>query len=365
MKKRFKIIAENSNALLIFITIITLILIINTSLRSNRRTNMVLIDAVNLYMNMDTDFNIEEFHRTINSFSGSYSGSEGDKAEKLLNDMAADLPASDMRRMLREFLIQYQLMLEERIEIFNTLFFFLAAGITIQFILMIISVRRQEITSIRLEDSEEFLTLLNKEREMERLRISSYLHDSILQEIGSLLLKKEMKECENAAEHLRNISESLRNLTYSISPLHLSAAGLSDTLADFARRFETETGIKSTCIINSFNEELIDKDAQLVIFRIAQEALNNIRKHANAENMTLKIVTSHPYLIIRIKDDGIGMKYSSFISRSNRKNHLGMRLMYEQAKSIGASLSGNSAPGGGTEIIIKYPLNTGRTNEKD
>ena len=362
MNKKIKIISENSNALLIFITIISLILIINTSVKSNRRSNVLLIEAVNLYMNMDDEknFRMEHFHQAIENFSGSYSGPEGKKTEELLEELDTELTFSELKNKLSEFITQYQIMLEDRIDIFNTLFFFLTAGIIIQFIFMLASARKHEITSSLLEDSEEVLALLNREREKERLRISSYLHDSILQEIGSLLLSNEMQSCETTARAMQDISENLRNLTYSISPLHLSTTGLSDTLSEHVKEFEAETGINAVCIINSFNDRQINKDAQLVIFRIVQEALNNVKKHALAGNVTVKIVTSHPYLIIRIKDDGIGMKHLKFINQSNRSAHLGMRLMYEQAKSIGASISGTSAEGEGTEITLKYPLQKGK-----
>ncbi|MDC7226869.1 MAG: hypothetical protein PQJ61_08885 [Spirochaetales bacterium] len=226
---------------------------------------------------------------------------------------------------------------------------------------MIASIHKYVLTQSRLKNSEEIVQLLNSEREKERLNISSYLHDTILQEIGSILLTEEMRENEKLSAELRHISDNLRNLTYSIAPLHLNKAGLVEGITELAADFETENGISTTLTVNALNEELISDEVRLVYYRITQEALNNIRKHSEATAVSVKLVASHPYLILRIRDNGKGFDNTELRNESRRSEHLGMRLMHEQARNIGAVLIGESAPGAGTEISIKYHFqNDGR-----
>lgn len=363
MKKIFKIIIENSNALLIFITIIALVMIIHTSLESNGKASTNLVKAVILYTELINDNapKDEQYRELIESFDGSYFGSEGREVTALLAGLETRLPGEESAEDILNLIALYQKMIENRTEFFNTLFYFLIIGIGIQFAFMIVSIRKYTVTHSRLETSEEVIQLLNTAREKERLRISSFLHDSILQEIGSLLLHKEMQKCTETSTELRRISDSLRDLTYSIAPLHLNSAGLADTIAELSRDFESETGIKTSFSVTAFKESQIDADVRLVFFRIAQEALNNIKKHSKAENAVIRLASSHPYLILRIKDDGSGFAEIKQISTSNQSEHLGMRLMKEQAKSIGATVSGESIPGTGTEISLKYRI-TGRSS---
>ena len=274
----------------------------------------------------------------------------------MIEQLRTEIDTAETGRVLLRLISEYQQIIENRIDFFNTLFYFLAIGIAIQFAFMIFSFRRYIITSSRLENSEEVLKLLNTEREKERLHISSNLHDSILQDISSLLISENMANCPEAAGKLRGISDRLRNLTYRIAPVHLHTAGLTATIAELTEDLETETGASADFKSSGYEDELISDEVRLVFFRTAQEALNNIRKHAEAQNVTVNLVASHPFLILRIKDDGRGIENMSISGSGRQSEHLGMRLMNEQAKMIGAELSGESTPGAGTGISLKYRI---------
>ena len=366
MKRLFKIIIDNSNAMLIFITIISLVLIIHTSLESNRKASANLVCAVELYTELiDGTTGSGEIPETIKNFSGAYFGEEGGAITAILEELKTAEPKAQLKSRLLRLISLYQDLIEDRQDIFNTLFYFLTIGIAIQFVFMIISTRRYRLASGLLDSSKEIVKLLSAEREKERLRISSHLHDSVLQDIGSLLLLPDMQKTPEAARRLRGISDNLREMTYRIAPLHLNTAGLAETISEMTEEFEAETGIKTVFRASGYSDELISNEVRLVLYRTAQESLTNIKKHAEAKNAAVNLVVSHPYLILRIKDDGKGLADINFQSASGRGSNLGMRLMHEQARNIGAVLRGESSTASGTVISLKYKINQEPVNEKD
>ena len=359
MKKTFKILLDNSNSILIFITIISLFYMINVSLQANRKASINMINAVNLYTEyiQSDSFNLST-KDTLDSFSGFYFGESGKEVTALLEELKTGKDSKNLDSKLLQLIKLYENIIAERLEFFNTLFYFLIIGTVIQFIFIIVSARRYIASQTQLKNSEEVLKLLNSEREKERLRISSMLHDSVLQDIGSLLLTDEMIKSQKSADELRQISADLREMTYQIAPLQIKTSGFQDAAEDLIRNFRNKNSCKVTVSFSGYKEEMLDNDAKLVFYRILQEALTNIQKHSLAENIELSIVASYPFLIMRIKDDGIGIIKSERIEDSTERKHIGMLLMNEQAKSIGAVLAGESEPDKGTKITLKYRLKT-------
>ena len=257
--------------------------------------------------------------------------------------------------------MSYQHLIRDRIRSFDTFIYFLSAGVIIQFVFLIIASRKARLTGEELKYSEDVLFLLNKEREKERLHIGSYLHDTVLQEIGSLILSSEMNGMENTSEKLRQISNDLREMTYRLSPLQLNSAGLIGAVNDLIQVFKNSNSNTSiTFSRNGFNEDMLDAEERLVFFRIIQESLTNISKHADAELVRITLVSSHPFLIMRIRDNGRGI---SPAAEGNKSGHFGLRLMNHQAKSIGAVLTVKSIPRHGTTIILKHKIGEPSNNE--
>jgi len=361
VKKIFKIISENSNSLLIFLTIIALVLIINTSIESNRKASVNLVAAVELFTKLSDNTTLDhaEYDTLLSNFQGSYFGAEGREVMELLECLGTKAVNAATKDKVLVLIRQYQEIIEKRFEFFNTLFYFLILGIAIQFIFLFVSIRKVALSDVQLKESKQVLSLLNTERENERLRISSHLHDEILQDIGSLLLLPEFNENESAGSKIREISHRLRDFTYKIAPLHLITSGFRGALTDLVLDFEKKYGVKIDCIITGFSENMLSNDAGLVFYRIAQEALSNIQKHAEAQQIEIKLVASHPILILRIKDDGKGFEKLNVREKSDGRKPIGMLLMNEQAKSIGAELSTESVLKEGTEITLKYKMEKG------
>ena len=86
-----------------------------------------------------------------------------------------------------------------------------------------------------------------------------------------------------------------------------------------------------------------------------QEGLNNVRKHANAKNVKIIIIASHPYLILRLQDDGVGFKVKDQNSEMCLEKRMGLRSMKERVNFLHGSIKIKSHPGKGTKIFIKIP----------
>jgi signal transduction histidine kinase len=103
-------------------------------------------------------------------------------------------------------------------------------------------------------------------------------------------------------------------------------------------------------------DQLLDRDTQGVIFYIVEEAIGNARKHAQADNIDVRLFVEGGNFVAEIEDDGAGFDVDSVQVRYDERGSLGMLNMYERADLIGGKLDIVSAPGEGTRIRITVPL---------
>ncbi|MFZ0929531.1 MAG: sensor histidine kinase [Syntrophobacteraceae bacterium] len=206
-------------------------------------------------------------------------------------------------------------------------------------------------------------------QEEERKRIASELHDSIGQTFAAMKFWIEMAlrfrdegEHNAALNHLeqfvpilqRSIEET-RSICMGLRPLMLDSMGLLATL-DWLRRecmkpypqrhIELETGVA---------EEEIRENLKVNIFRIAQEALNNIAKHSKAEWVDISLSKDGNGIELVISDDGVGMNLDHILQTSTTRS-LGLTSMRERAELTGGRFSIESAPGEGTTIRACWPI---------
>jgi PAS domain S-box-containing protein len=213
-------------------------------------------------------------------------------------------------------------------------------------------------------------------QEMERKRIASELHDSIGQSIGAtkfkleeLLINKQnipdfdYDEFTKVVRKLQSIIQDVRHISMDLRPALLDDLGTIMTLSWFCREFEnTYTGISVKQIINA-DESDISEDRKIVIFRIVQEAMNNIAKHANAENIVLELNNSDSGLTMSISDDGCGFNKNLLIKKNVRKlskdNNtpkcsFGLSSMRERAESTHGDFLIETIPNIGTRVNISW-----------
>jgi two-component system, NarL family, sensor histidine kinase UhpB len=195
-------------------------------------------------------------------------------------------------------------------------------------------------------------------QEAERKRIARELHDEVGQSLTAvvLLLKRladrapadlraDVVEAQEAA---RESVDDVRDVARQLRPEALDDLGLVSALAALTVRFSEQTGIRVTRAIGTGLPRL-DDDAELVIYRIAQESLTNVARHADASSVELRLERTARGVALRVVDDGTG------IQRRDGSGY-GLRGMRERALAIGAALSIAEARRGGVEVMLEVPV---------
>jgi two-component system, NarL family, sensor histidine kinase UhpB len=211
----------------------------------------------------------------------------------------------------------------------------------------------------RLEDERAESTRRALEaQESERLRVAQELHDEIGQNLTAALLQlgrvnkrapAELRaDLSQAAETVRENLDDLRRIAQRLRPQELDELGLASALAQFSDRLGEQTGLP---IARRFDRDLavLGYEEELVIYRVAQEALTNVVRHAHASQAELSLERAPDRLILRVSDDGRGLG-------DGRAGSGGIRGMRERAALIGAELSIHPHAGGGTEVALHVPL---------
>ncbi len=310
------------------------------------------------------------------ALSGSHPGPAGRELDRLLGvyrTAVALLPDSRsdpgyaeaeirVRRLLYRVSKSYTELLRQREASFDSLFYFLAVGILVQSFAFLLSLYQVRVARGELVRQDQLFNLVQKVREEERRGLASYLHDSIIQDLGSLGLRPALRDDPESQALLSGSIDSLRRVTYGLAPLHLDQAGLAASVRELAAEHLRRGGPPVDIEELGWDESRLDPDTRLVLYRAVQEGLANIRKHAGAGKVELRLVGSHPYLILSLRDDGRG-----FDPRSRRGpsspggGGLGLALLERQIQSMGGALVLESRPGAGTRLQIRYKPRKERT----
>jgi signal transduction histidine kinase len=202
-------------------------------------------------------------------------------------------------------------------------------------------------------------------QEAERARLSRELHDQIGQALATLRL--ELARIESAAHvELRDIRERLgrsraileeavtltRNISLMLRPSLLDDLGLCSAVQWLAEDFARRTGIACEVADNTADDSL-PEDHRTCVFRIAQEALHNVEKHANARRVAISLRREGESITIAVDDDGQGMGASAGRAKEARLGILGMR---ERVLALAGSLDVGPSSRGGTRVVASLPL---------
>jgi len=212
-----------------------------------------------------------------------------------------------------------------------------------------------------LKCSEERLRRLARRqaaiREEERKRLGLDLHDNVCQElaaVGVLLEAARVRpndgiELARGARHLTEVIEHLRLISRDLRPMLLSDLGLTESLAAFASKLST---LKRSVVARFPNHvPRLDDETEIAVYRVAQEALANAIRHANARRIDLDLRSDGGTLVLEVRDDGRGFDRSA-----SRTDSLGLASMEERALSLGGRLEIASTPGRGSCVRLECPL---------
>ena len=206
-------------------------------------------------------------------------------------------------------------------------------------------------------------TIMNTE-DRERTRISKEVHDSLGQTLSaialnmdkvnqevSLLGEKEQKRFSNLNKLINQAVNESRNIAHNLMPSTLSDFGYSLAVENMIETLKGATDTKFNFYTN-YNKNRLDKSAELGLYRITQEAVNNIIKHAQAKNVTIQLMCYPDIIILTIEDDGIGFD----LHNSNELSRFGLNSMENRARSLNAEFSLDSELGKGTVITLQIHI---------
>jgi two-component system sensor histidine kinase UhpB len=207
--------------------------------------------------------------------------------------------------------------------------------------------------SERRESARQALML----QEAERLRIARELHDEVGQTLTGVMLQVEglagaipdelRDQLDVLRETARHGTEEVRRIARRLRPETLEELGLHSAMAALATGFEQQSRIRIDRRIET--ESRLSREQELVVYRVAQEALTNVARHAEATRVELGLQCDDGRTILIVRDDGRGMSPESLRSSN------GIRGMRERAMLIGANLTIQSRPGQGTAVRLTVP----------
>jgi two-component system, NarL family, sensor kinase len=224
----------------------------------------------------------------------------------------------------------------------------------------------------RLSDGERRIRLISRSilrvQESERGRIARELHDGLGQSLTvmkmqlDLLARDAARQCNPLAGTLLELAETaeralfeVRQVSHLLRPQMLDELGLAPTLRRLARTFETRTGVQVS-LEHEGVEERLDPEAETLAYRVTQEALTNVAKHAGSAWARVCIRREGDLLRLRIEDGGGGFDPALAFAAAGAGQGFGLRGMRDRVALLGGQFDVRSAPGAGTTIEAEVPL---------
>jgi signal transduction histidine kinase len=208
-------------------------------------------------------------------------------------------------------------------------------------------------------------------REEERIRLAAELHDGPIQRLTGVAYTADLSRrrldradlaggqqlLESVEDDIRGEVAALRQVMVQLRPPALDEWGLSAALTDYANTFQQQTGI--TCGVQATLPERLARAHETVLYRVAQEALTNVAKHAKARRAWVTIQISEGQVRLQVGDDGTGFAAThpaDPIGDHLGLNHFGLASMRQQLEMAGGSWQVHSRPGQGTTVSATLPL---------
>ena len=204
-------------------------------------------------------------------------------------------------------------------------------------------------------------------QESERRRVAIELHDELGQSLTAIKINlqayelfKKQSPAELNAENIRIVEDALqqvRRIALALRPSMLDDLGLGPALQWLAEQTADRCGIE-VHVEREIRQVRLAPDIETACFRIVQEALTNISRHASAQNVKISMQRDKEFFILSIHDDGIGFDTDQMQQRAKQGESIGVMGMQERAMLIGGKLLLISRPGQGCQIRMQCPLRT-------
>jgi two-component system CheB/CheR fusion protein len=218
----------------------------------------------------------------------------------------------------------------------------------------------------RVTEHKQNMRQLMTSLEDERRRISRELHDHLGQQLTVLKLHLESllsqsgfaalrEQIEQTQAIVQTIDKDLDFLAWELRPSALDDLGLTAVLANFVQEWSANFNTRAEFHVSGLNDARLPADSEIMLYRIAQEALNNVAKHAQADSVEVMLERRGDQVVLIVADNGTGFDVKQASARGARRG-LGMVSMRERAALIGGTLEIESQPGSGTTIYARVPF---------
>ncbi len=218
------------------------------------------------------------------------------------------------------------------------------------------------------ENLHFYLQQVTQAHEDERLRISRELHDSTAQDIIAILQRLEsfcktdehlpvakLRALWNLYGQIKELLEDVRRLSRDLRPSILDDLGLLPAVEWLTEQLKSEHRIESSLVVSG-KEKRFSTEIETTLFRVIQEALRNVVKHAEATKASVKIDFAKSSTRIAVSDNGKGFELPASLNELSRLGKLGLDGMLTRAKLVGGSFDLKSSLGVGTTIDISIPV---------
>ena len=206
-------------------------------------------------------------------------------------------------------------------------------------------------------------------QEEERQHISSDLHDNLAQDLSTLKIGLEtlfydwpdapdmlLQKVSNLSCMVNKAITQIREIAYGLRPPGLDQLGIVQTIRQYCEEFYKKNRIKVDFFSAGMGKLALDFGMEISLYRFAKEALNNIKQHADASKVNVRLVASHPNIILRIKDNGKGFNVQERLVEAISEKRMGIWSMEERVGFLNGKMNVESKPSWGTQIIIEIPL---------
>lgn len=235
--------------------------------------------------------------------------------------------------------------------------------------------------TLALQNAVLYQTLLDeKEKIVEveedaRKKLSRDLHDGPTQSVAAIAMRvnyirrlierqpqQAVEELWKVEELARRTTKEIRHMLFTLRPLVLESQGLVAALGQLAEKMRDTHGVEVALQAQPDVELYLDTHAQGVLFYIVEEAVNNARKHAQAQEIIVRLGKRESFVVIEVEDHGVGFDVDEVTAGYDRRGSLGLVNMRERAELIEGTLRIQSAPGRGTKITIALPIRPDASN---
>ena len=228
-----------------------------------------------------------------------------------------------------------------------------------------ISIRKQAEEQIRMLSQQ-----LIRAQEVERSSIARDLHDHLAQNLYSLNIQlttylKQLElpdagldpQAKDILGSLQNIIADVRKMVFNIHPASIETLGLTNTIHNLCKNTSQIHSLAINFKTAGMDNLKTNFDINIALYRLIQEGLNNIVKHAEAAKAEVRIVYSHPNIILRIEDDGKGFAVDSYMENDSIEACMGIWSMKERVALLNGEITIHSQEKLGTSIVIEIPYN--------